>query len=54
MLAGIAAAAEGWVVANALDGQDEGRRTTDTELQLATLATLGLHAAELDLGELDP
>ena len=44
----------GWVVANALDGQDEGRRMTDTERQIEALAALGLHAADLDLRELDP
>jgi len=44
----------GWVVANALDGQDEGRRQVDTKLQIETLAALGLHAADLDLRELDP
>lgn len=44
----------GWVVANALDGQEEGRRTTDTKRQIEALAALGLHAADLDLRELDP
>lgn len=44
----------GWVIANALDGQDEDRRTTDTQLQIETLADLGLRAADLDLRELDP
>jgi dipeptidase E len=44
----------GWVVANALDGQDETRRRTDTKLQIEALASLGLHAVDLDLRELDP
>ena len=44
----------GWVVANALDGQDEGRRNTDTGRQIEALASWGLHAAELDLRELSP
>jgi dipeptidase E len=44
----------GWVVANALDGADEDRRRTDTKLQIETLASLGLHAGDLDLRELDP
>ena len=45
---------KGWVVANALDGQDEGRRRTDTRRQIEALASLGLHAVDLDLRELDP
>ena len=44
----------GWVVANALDGQDERRRRTDTKLQIEALASLGLHAVDLDLRDLDP
>ena len=44
----------GWVVANALDGQDDGRRKADTRLQIEALGALGLHAADLDLRELEP
>ena len=44
----------GWVVANALDGQDEDRRRTDTARQVEALASLGLHAVDLDLRDVGP
>ena len=43
----------GWVVMNALDGLDEERRRADLRAQVAGLAALGLHAADLDLREHD-
>ncbi|QCR53604.1 peptidase [Brachybacterium sp. SGAir0954] len=46
--------ARGWVVANALDGGDPGRRSRDTARQIAALARIGLRARDLDLREHDP
>ena len=43
----------GWVIANALDGGDQERRAADTQRQIASLAELGLEAADLDLREHD-
>lgn len=39
----------GWVVMNALDGLDDDRREADAGIQIANLASIGLHAAILDL-----
>lgn len=44
----------GWVIANALDGGEQERRAADTQRQIASLAELGLEAADLDLREHDP
>jgi dipeptidase E len=38
---------------NALDGSDENRRNADLEIQIANLASIGLHAADLDLRQFD-
>ncbi|MGJ6979854.1 Type 1 glutamine amidotransferase-like domain-containing protein [Aestuariimicrobium soli] len=44
----------GWLVQNALDGQDEHRRRDDAGLQRRALAALGLEAEVLDLRRHDP
>lgn len=44
----------GWVIMNALDGQDEARRTADTRIQLDQLAGIGLYAEDLDLRTVRP
>ncbi len=47
-------ARRGWVVANALDGLDEGRRDAEVVRQIDLLHAVGLQAADLDLRRLDP
>jgi dipeptidase E len=39
----------GWVIMNALDGMDEGRRRADLEVQIADLRSIGLAAEDFDL-----
>lgn len=44
----------GWLIMNALDGQDEQRRAADARTQLDMLAGIGLLAEDLDLRALNP
>lgn len=44
----------GWVVLNALDGADPERRALEADRQVRAMASLGLHAEELDLRDLEP
>ncbi|GAB3928983.1 hypothetical protein GCM10011575_13870 [Microlunatus endophyticus] len=44
----------GWVIMNAIDGQDEARRIADRRIQLDQLDRIGLHADDLDLRTVDP
>jgi dipeptidase E len=43
----------GWIIMNALDGEDEERRRADAAVQQADLRSIGLEAEELDLREHD-
>lgn len=44
----------GWLIMNALDGQDEARRAADAGQQVEALQGLGLSAVDLDLRTLKP
>lgn len=50
----VGGARRGWLIMNALDGQDETRRITDTPTQIANLRSIGLDAEDLDLRALNP
>lgn len=43
----------GWIIMNALDGEDEERRRADVAVQLADLRSIGLKAEDFDLREHD-
>jgi len=44
----------GWLIMNALDGQDEARRVADTRHQIENLNTIGLTAEDFDLRTVHP